>query len=774
MTIRLRILSGFAVMLLLTVAVALVGWKGLSDYSDRVRIAAEAQTLEAEVSELALAGALKTGRFGELAAKVKSTINGLSALPAHADMVASLAAFEKAASEENDLQKRKEELQQSHDALLTKIAGMSAALRRAKQTAIVSVASETKKQVEAFNLMIVSGDLMKMFGTETRNMASLPALLAMNDPEAKKAFEDGAKRADSILSVLASRPVFKGHTEPTKASLEAFFVHGTSGALGLEPAKAAQSSLAKVFVAADQLDEVYSSARREAFQKLFDTQDGLQNAIDLLAAGTDTLISAFEARIAEGKLFNERTAEAADAVAKAADAIIANANNVRYYSDDPNLVNTIVVMLNNVKSLKSSIPDIVAFNTQQQEAVRNLMTQTERLQAIARSTSGEERKAMDAGLAQALWLLAAGVTAAMALGAVLALLIGRSISRPVGQLSTFMHGMARGDLTQEVPERQRTDEIGKMADAVDGFRQSLIAAEQLRQDQDARKAAEAEALRRREAVVNQFASEMSQLAESFVTASRDVQDAAQGLSSSAEDTASRTQTVTGAAEDASANVQAVAGATEEMASSIAEIATKVNHSAEIANRAAQEASRTETEIKELADAAQKIGQVVELINSIADQTNLLALNATIEAARAGEAGKGFAVVAAEVKQLAAQTAKATEDISAQITGIQGATDRTVGAIAGIVGTIGQIREISSIVAAAVEEQGAATQEIAANTVRAAEGTGQVTATMAGVGQAAEATGSSSSQLMGLSTHLTAQAGQLKQQVERFVASLQAA
>ncbi len=369
-----------------------------------------------------------------------------------------------------------------------------------------------------------------------------------------------------------------------------------------------------------------------------------------------------------------------------------------------------------------------------------------------------------------------GVMVASAGMLALAALVARfGIAAPIRRVSAAMQEMAGGRFDLVIPGADRRDEIGDQARTLEVFRQNLAETERLRAEQvEAEKRNAEKLIAERNAIADQFERAMGTLATSFVSSSQEVQGAAQNLSATAEETSRQAQTVASAAEESSTNVQTVASATEEMAASVREIAGKVVQSAQIANQAVQEAGRTEGDIRALASAAEAIGQVVELINSIAGQTNLLALNATIEAARAGEAGKGFAVVAAEVKQLAAQTAKATEDIGAKIGEIQQATGRTVTSIGAISSTIEQVRDLSAVVAAAVEQQGAATQEIASNTQRAAQGTEAVTSNIAGVGQAAEMTGSASIQLMGLSGSLTQQADQLQQEVTNFVKSLRAA
>ncbi len=363
---------------------------------------------------------------------------------------------------------------------------------------------------------------------------------------------------------------------------------------------------------------------------------------------------------------------------------------------------------------------------------------------------------VDEGLLSMIKVLAMVFMPVALLFTLLALFIARSVSRPIGQLSGNLQAMAAGELSAEIKGRERRDEIGGIAKAVAAFRDRLN--EQTRQE------AEAEATRQREAshqlhqerkaIADAFEQAMGALTAGFVASAHEVQSAAQELSGAARETTQQAQNVASAADESSRNVQTVASATEEMASSVREIAGRVSQSAQIAEQAVRQAAGTEQDINTLSQAAETIGQVVDLINTIAGQTNLLALNATIEAARAGEAGKGFAVVASEVKQLAAQTAKATEEISLKIGEIQNATKRSVTSISAISETIDTIRDISGTVAAAVEQQGAATQEIAGNTQRAATGTEQVSATIANVSRTAEMTGTSSQRLMGLSTSLS--------------------
>ncbi len=349
-----------------------------------------------------------------------------------------------------------------------------------------------------------------------------------------------------------------------------------------------------------------------------------------------------------------------------------------------------------------------------------------------------------------------------------------NLTNPLKALVAAMAQMSEGQLAVTVTGTERKDEIGAVARTLEVFRGGLQDAERLRLAAADAEKSNAEKLKlARHQIADQFQSKMGALADAFGKSSHEVSAAARNLAATAEETARQAQAVSGAAEEASANVQTVAASTEEMTASVREIASQVSKSNTIANSAASEAARTETDVRALSEAATKIGEVVELINNIAGQTNLLALNATIEAARAGEAGRGFAVVASEVKQLAAQTARATDEIGSKINEIQQATSRTVGSIERIVATVSDIQGISSMIASAIEEQGAATGEIASNTQLAARGTEQVSENINGVGRAAEMTGAASTQLMGLSSGLSAQASDLQKEVAAFVQQLRA-
>lgn len=423
--------------------------------------------------------------------------------------------------------------------------------------------------------------------------------------------------------------------------------------------------------------------------------------------------------------------------------------------------------------------------------------------------------------------VSASAAAGVAAGILAALLISvAGITRPLSRLNGAVQHLAEGRFDTEVPYEARQDEIGHLARAVAVFKQSgldrlrlereaeaaraeresreraaveerqqlaesarLDAERRVREAEEALRAAEAERraaeeLSRAESERSRKA-EMARLAEGFETAVGGVVRAvgeaavemkalAEEMVSAADVTSSRSAAVAAASEEASANVQVVASATEELAASVREISARVQNSAQIAGEAVKQAGLTDKEMQALAEAAGRIGEVVGMIQAIASQTNLLALNATIEAARAGEAGKGFAVVASEVKNLASQTAKATEQVSQQIAGIQDSVGKAVGAIRAIGGTIGQLDEISVSISSAVEQQGAATQEIARNVQEAAGGTRQVSETIQSVSETANRTGTAAARVSEAAQSLTGEASALRAEVARFLDHVRAA
>ncbi|HEY8338112.1 MAG TPA: methyl-accepting chemotaxis protein [Tardiphaga sp.] len=376
--------------------------------------------------------------------------------------------------------------------------------------------------------------------------------------------------------------------------------------------------------------------------------------------------------------------------------------------------------------------------------------------------------------AAAMKIVMVSLALAMIVGIGAAILLVRDVSAGIRSIVTPMQALGVGDLTAVVPHQGEPTEIGGMADSLQVFKQALIAKKAV--DEAAAFDAE-EKIRRGERVdtiTRAFENMIGEIVETVSSASTELEASAATLTSTAERSQKLTTVVAAASEEASTNVQSVASATEEMTASVNEISRQVQDSANIANEAVSQARATNDRVGELAKAAARIGDVVELINTIAGQTNLLALNATIEAARAGDAGRGFAVVASEVKALAEQTARATGEISLQISGIQSATQQSVDAIREIGNTIGRMSEISSTIASAVEEQGAATREISRNVQQAAHGTLQVSSNITDVQRGASETGTASSQVLSAAQSLSSESSRLKLEVGNFLNAVRAA
>lgn len=382
---------------------------------------------------------------------------------------------------------------------------------------------------------------------------------------------------------------------------------------------------------------------------------------------------------------------------------------------------------------------------------------------------------VEARISKERWQLLMQLSIILLIVAALSFFIVRSIRKPISSLTGTMLKLANGDKSVEIGYTRRADEIGDIARAVDVFKQNAIEMDRMREEQERQKLlAEEEKRRAMHALADSFDSSVRGVVNEVQQASTELDATAKSMSGIASNSQRQAATVASAAEEASVSVQTVASASEELSASIAEISRQVSQSAKVAQNAADKADNANVMMQGLSDAANKIGEVVLLITDIAAQTNLLALNATIEAARAGDAGKGFAVVAGEVKSLANQTAKATEEITRQISSVQTATNDAVDAIGGIAKVVAEVSQIASAISSAVEEQGAATQEIARNAQQASVATAEVTKNISGVAQGAQETGRSADDVQFAAGDMSKQANLLGLEVDKFLSNVRAA
>jgi methyl-accepting chemotaxis protein len=382
---------------------------------------------------------------------------------------------------------------------------------------------------------------------------------------------------------------------------------------------------------------------------------------------------------------------------------------------------------------------------------------------------------LDAKMTPIAWTLGLAILGIAVIGGGIAWMIGRSISKPLGELGNRMQALADGKLDGEIPGLGRGDEVGAMAATVQIFKDNAVRIRGLEKAEEETKArAAAERRGAMESLAGDFERSVNGIVRSVSSAAAGMQTTAQSMTSTASDASTRAATVSAASQSASNNVGTVAAAAEELSSSVAEISRQVARSSEIASKAVGDAESTNVTVRALSTGAEKIGEVVKLIHSIAAQTNLLALNATIEAARAGESGRGFAVVASEVKALANQTAKATEEISAQVAAMQASTSDAVASIGGITQTIAQMSEITVSISTAIEQQGDATREIARNIQSVAAGSSEISTHIGGVTTAAAATGTAASDVLSNARELDNQSGMLRHAVDEFLSKVRAA
>ncbi|AWN52700.1 methyl-accepting chemotaxis protein [Methylobacterium sp. 17Sr1-1] len=793
MSIRARVFGGFGLILLLTVAVAAIGWQSLTGFARRVDTANAAQLLAGEIGDLALATdrALKSDdarRDDALKAaigRVRTSAGAFSgrladdpkAAASAAGIGSALDGFEAAVKAFGAQKSEKRGLQDRHAVLITELQTTVAGIGAAQEAQLAEAGKALDRALADQKSATNTGVVVAFAIRSALEMQVLQVGYLAGDGDDGKLEIQSKVNSVAVLLRRLGAMTSPDAVEPALKALDAYHAK-LDEPMGPGGKAERTEELAPLFggliVGLRQIEQAQNNAQTAAQVTLRQQQDKVASGTSLLVASGKAITAAKEAERLEQRLILARDAGAAKALDETAAALIDQAETIQYGDIDTAAQAVLRDLGAKVRAFKDSIPEIVKANEAQGQIFADLDRRAAELVSAARGIGASELAQLAAERNRAVWLLAGGVGLACAIGAALALLIGRGITRPIDQLSGAMRALAGGDLGTQVPAQDRRDEIGAMAGTVRVFREALLAKEAADRTAAAEAAAKAERAARLDAVTRSFEANVVAMTETLGEAASGMEATARAMTQAAETTNGRSVEVAGAAEQTLANVQMVAAASEELSVSIGGIAAQVAQSSDIARDAVDQARRTDETVQRLVKSADQIGDIVALISSIASQTNLLALNATIEAARAGEAGRGFAVVAAEVKDLASQTSRATAEIAQQIGHIQETTGGVVQAIRDISGVIERMSEIAEGVAGAVDQQGSATQEIARNVQHAAQGTQAVTTGIVAVQREAGSTGAAAAEVLGAADRLGRYAGELEREVAEFLKGVKAA